>query len=145
MTRHQGRIQDAFLDHVAVLACRSVEAEIALARYNRIEYDAWVSAGVRDDLAQRLFNCALQDVDPDGLIVVVTGEIVDRLNGANESNSATRYDAFFDRGAGCVQCVFDACFLFFHLDFGRSADLDYRNTAGEFRNTLLQLFLVVVR
>ena len=43
-----------------------------------------------------------------------------------------------------MQCVFNARFLFLHLDFGRSADFDHRNAAGELRDTLLQLFLVVV-
>ena len=43
-----------------------------------------------------------------------------------------------------MQRVFDARLLFLHLDFGRGADLDHRNAAGELGHALLQLFLVVV-
>jgi hypothetical protein len=43
-----------------------------------------------------------------------------------------------------VQRVLDTGLLLLHLDFGRGTDLDHGNAAGEFRNALLQLFLVVV-
>src|SRR6266702_4187631 len=52
--------------------------------------------------------------------------------------------AFGDRGAGRVQRVLDAGLSFLHLDFGRGADLDDRNAAGELGYPLLQLFLVVI-
>ena len=44
-----------------------------------------------------------------------------------------------------MQCIINPIFLFFHFNFGCSTDLDNRNTASEFGNTLLQFFLVVVR
>jgi hypothetical protein len=44
-----------------------------------------------------------------------------------------------------VQCVFDACLLLFHLHFSTRTYLDHGNATGEFRNTLLQLFAIVVR
>ena len=66
------------------------------------------------------------------------------VNRANQRNATTRHDAFFDGRTRCVQRIFDASFLLFHLDFGRSANLDDSNTAGELGNALLQLFLVVV-
>ena len=54
-------------------------------------------------------------------------------------------DAFFNRGAGRVERVFDAVLAFLHLDFGGTADLDHRNAAGQLGQTFLQLLLVVVR
>ena len=44
-----------------------------------------------------------------------------------------------------MQCVFNACFLFFHLNFGRSTNLDDGYTTRQLGNTLLQLLFVVVR
>src|SRR4026207_2302096 len=54
--------------------------------------------------------------------------------------TAARRDAFLDRGAGRVERVLDAVFLFLHFDFGRTADLDHRDAAGKFGPPVLQLF-----
>src|SRR5678815_814804 len=78
------------------------------------------------------------------LIGVLTLELVEHRPGADIGNTASRNNAFLDRRAGRMQGVLDARLLFFHLDFGRRADLDHRNAACELGYTLLQLFLVVV-
>jgi hypothetical protein len=44
-----------------------------------------------------------------------------------------------------VQRIFNESLLRLHFNFGRSTNLDDGDTAGEFRNPLLQFFLVVVR
>ena len=44
-----------------------------------------------------------------------------------------------------LECVVDAVLLLFHLDFGRAADADDRDAAGQLVETFLQLLLVVVR
>src|SRR5207244_10801915 len=49
-----------------------------------------------------------------------------------------------DRRTPGVQRIFDASFLLFHLRRGRSADVDDRNTAGEFRQALLQFLAIVI-
>jgi hypothetical protein len=67
-----------------------------------------------------------------------------RLFCAQQGDAAARYDAFLDRGAGGIERVFDAILLFLHLDLGGSANTDHRNTAGELRQTFLQLLTVVV-
>src|SRR6185295_9183175 len=69
----------------------------------------------------------------------------DRLLGAQQGNPAARHDAFLDRGAGGIERILDAIFLFFHLDLGGAADLDHRDAAGELRQPLLQLLAVIVR
>ena len=43
-----------------------------------------------------------------------------------------------------MQSVFDARLLFLHLDLGGRTDLDHGDAAGELRNALLQLLLVVI-
>ena len=59
--------------------------------------------------------------------------------------SAAGDDAFFNRSAGSVHRIFDTIALFLHFDFGRTADPDNSNTAGELRQTFLQLLTVVIR
>jgi hypothetical protein len=101
-------------------------------------------ACVCDDLAQRLFDRAQHDLDAGVLIRVVALEFLQSLTRTQQRHAATGHDAFFDGRTGCVQCVFDAGLLLFHLDFGCSADLDHGNAAGQLGNAFLQLFAVVV-
>src|SRR5690606_34039591 len=49
-----------------------------------------------------------------------------------------------DRRTRRVQRVLDARLLLLHLDLGRRADLDHRDTARELRDPLLQLLAIVV-
>ena len=64
---------------------------------------------------------------------------------ADERDAAAGDDALLDGRARRVQRVLDAGLLLLHLGFGRGADVDHRHAAGELRQTLLQLLLVVVR
>ena len=61
-----------------------------------------------------------------------------------QRHAAARHDTFLDGRAGRVQRIVDAILLLLHLDLGGTADLDHRDTAGELRQTLLQLLAVVV-
>ena len=63
---------------------------------------------------------------------------------AEQRDAAAGNDAFFDRRAGGVQGVFDAGLLFLHLGFGRGADIDDGDAAGELGEALLELLAVVV-
>ena len=99
---------------------------------------------VLDDLAQRLLDRAGQDANADRLVFILAFELLERLQHADQRNTAARHHALFHRRTRGVQGVFDAGLLLFHLDLGGSAHLDDRDTAGELRNALLQLLLVVV-
>src|SRR5580698_153069 len=143
-TRHLGRIQDAQFDHIAVLTRLGVVAERALALADPVQNNRGILTGIGDDLTQRLFNGASQDLDARGLIFVLADQFFDGLECADQRNAAARDHAFFDRRTGCVQRIFDAGLLFLHFDFGRRADFDHGNAAGELGNALLQFFLVVV-
>src|SRR3546814_5598987 len=72
------------------------------------------------------------------------GQAFERLGRIEKRRTAAGDDAFFDRGAGRVEGVVDAVLAFLHFDFRSAADLDHGNTAGELRQTFLQLFLVIV-
>src|SRR5690606_30439660 len=62
----------------------------------------------------------------------------------DQGYAAARNNAFFDCGACCMQSIFNACFLFFHFDFGSSTDANHSNTAGQLGNAFLQFFAIVV-
>src|SRR3954470_18681416 len=143
-TRDLRRVEDALFQHVAVLAGAGVVAIGALARLDGVQDDRGIFAGVLDDLTQRLFDRARQDANADRLVFVRTFELLEGLQRADQRNAAARDHAFFNGGTPRVQRVFDAGLLLFHFDLGGSANLDHGNTAGELRNALLQLFLVVV-
>ena len=140
-----GRVQDAELDHVAVLAVGGVVAEVALAVGDLVEDDAGLFAGVGDDLAQRRFHGAQGDEDAVVLVLIGTLEAFDRGLGADQRDATARHHAFFHRRTGRVQGVFDARLLFLHFNFGRSAHLDDGHAAGQLGHALLQLLAVVVR
>src|SRR5882672_3063926 len=141
---HFGRVDHAHLDEIAVGFRLGIEAEIALALSDLVHHDRGLFARVGDDLAKRLFQGAAHDLDAGFLVRIVAFQLAERDARADVDHAATGNDAFLDRGAGRVQCVLDTGFSFLHLDFGRGADLDDRNTAGELGHSLLQLLLVVV-
>src|SRR5205085_10189261 len=79
------------------------------------------------------------------LLIAVELERVQRLAGADERHAAAGDDPLFHGRLGRVHRVFDARLLFLHLGLGGRTDLDDGDTADQLRETLLQLFAVVVR
>jgi len=77
------------------------------------------SAGVLDDLAQRLFDRAGQDADADRLVFVHTFQLLERHLRADQRNTAARHHAFFNGGTGRVQRVGSALSQFQHLPKSR--------------------------
>src|SRR5258708_6435991 len=144
-TRYLGGIQNAHFDHIAVLTRRSVVAERALALTDQVQNNRGILTGICDDLTQRLFDGAGQNLDARGLIFVLADQLLDGLQRAYQGDSAARDHALFDGRTRRVQCVFDAGLLFLHFDFGRGTDFDHGNATGELGNALLEFFLVIVR
>jgi hypothetical protein len=70
------RIDDAELDHGAVLFRLRVEAEVAFAFEHPLHDDRAFQTGVRRDLTQRLLERAAHDGDADLLIGVVHVQVV---------------------------------------------------------------------
>src|SRR6185369_8725779 len=140
-----GRVDNAGFDHVDVLFGLSVEAiSLRLLVDDLADNDRSFDAGVFRDLADRRFQGLQHDIDAGLNVRVLILNAADCLLGAEQGDTATGHDAFLDRGAGRIQRILDAVLLFLHLDLGRTADADHRNAAGELRQPLLQLFLVVV-
>ncbi len=85
------------------------------------------------------------DLDADLLVALgLIAGLLDRLGAAEQGHAAAGQNAFFDRGTGGVQGVFDAGLLLLHVGFGPRADGDDRHAAGELGQPLLELLLVVL-
>src|SRR5213592_4554491 len=82
--------------------------------------------------------------EPIRIIVIVTLGLVQRLLTPQQRHTAARHDAFLDRRAGRMQRVLDTGLLLLHLGLGRRADIQHGHAAGELRQPLLELFLVVI-
>src|SRR6185369_6365599 len=137
-------VDNAHLDHVAVVACIRVEAEVIVLGIADLADDhSAFKAGVVRDLASGLFESALHDAGANRLIIVQL-ELLDRREGANQGRAAAGNDALFDCRASGVHRILNASLLFLQLGFGCCTHLDDRNAADELGKALLELFLVVI-
>src|SRR5579883_3475445 len=140
------RIDDAGLHQIGKLALLGVVAVVGVLRLLQLaDDDRAVDTGILRDLTGRSLQRVLDDVDAATLIVVGRLQAAEGLLRIKERDAAAGDDAFLDRGAGRVHRVFDAILALLHLDLGRAADADHRNTAGQLRQPLLQLLAIIVR
>ena len=112
-------------------------------RRTDLDHHRAVIAGVLGDAAHRLLERPAQDVDA-GLDVAFGLDAVERGDGIDQRDAATRHDAFLDRGAGGAQRILDPVLLLLQLGLGGGADLDDGHAAGELGQPLLQLLAIEV-
>src|SRR5712672_2208436 len=140
-----GWIDDAHLDHVAIVASVRVVAEVfVLGLADLADHDGAFCSGVLRNLASRLFESSLHDADANRFVIMQL-ELLDGSEATEQRRAAAGNDAFFDRCASGVHGVLNASFLFLQLGFGCRAHLDDRNAANQLGKAFLELFLVVVR
>ena len=108
------------------------------------DHDRALYACVFGDLADRRLKRPEHDVDAGLDVGILVAELADRGLGAQQRHAASRHDAFFNGRLRRVHRIVDAILLFLDLDLGRTADADHRDPAGKFRQTLLELLLVIV-
>src|SRR6266545_2554199 len=141
--RDLGRIDDPGLQHVDVLAGRSVETAMVALYTNVPDDDRALMARVLGDELGRLGQGVTDDPGAGGL---VAGEIqlVERALGPDQRDPTSGDDALLDRGPGGRQGVLDAVLLLLQLDLGGRADLHHGHATGQLRQALLQLLAVPV-
>ena len=100
-----GRIDDAGLDQVFVLAGAGVEPVGVLAFLDLVDHHGAFPAAVARDDAQRLFQGAAHDLDADGLVGVVALQALQHGDRADQGHAAAGHDALFHGRAGRVQGV----------------------------------------
>ena len=105
--RHLGGVDDALVEHVAVLAVECVvagaEGQFADGRHD----DGALLAGVLGDLADGRLEGAAEDADADGRITVEL-DLVERRDGLQQRGAAAGHETLLDRGAGRGERVLDA-------------------------------------
>src|SRR6266550_398651 len=109
---------------------------VAFALLHFFDNERAFCASVIGKLTRRLFNGAAHDLHADFLVGLKVLHVIERFLRAQECYTAAWDDAFLNRRTRGVQRVLDASFLLFHLGLGCSADIDDRNAAGEFRQSL---------
>src|SRR6266853_3049130 len=139
-----GRVEYARLDQVFVVGGQGVVAEVVVLRIVDLpQHDGAFFAGVLGDLAQRLYESTLHNVDAD-LLIALELQLVECGDAAGQGYTAARDNAFFDGRTGGVHGVFDASLLLFHLGLGRGTYLDDSHATDQLCQPLLQLLAVVV-
>src|SRR5436190_19937122 len=145
-THDLGRVDDALRDQVDVFAGLGVEAIGILILFEDLADDhRTVFACVDRDLASGPGKGLADDLDARLLVVVLGAQPLQMLGGAQQSDTAARHDAFFNRRAGRMHRIIHAILALLYFGFSRTADADHRDAACELGQTLLQLLAVVVR
>ena len=147
--RHLHRVDDAEFEHVApaVVARRPSPAFVFVSLLDAVDDDrAFEAARCRRSsrsaprALRRAAGCRSARRRSSSSSASVSSAFCARMRATPPPGD----DAFIDRGAGGAEGVFDACLLLLELDFGRGADLDDGNAAGQLREPLLQLLAVEV-
>src|SRR5262249_54663704 len=141
-----GRVDDAGLDHVDILAFLRVVAPVrALVLVQLADDDGAVHAGFLGDQPGRYREGAAHDVDADLLISVLALEVLDRARAVEQGHATAGQDALFDGSPGRMHGVLALVLALFDPAFGRPADADHGHAAGELGESLLQLLPIVIR
>src|SRR5581483_7182213 len=85
------------------------------------------------------------NIDADLLVALsASAGLLDGLGATQQGYAAAGENAFFDGCTRGVQSVFDAGLLLLHVGLAVRANRDNRHAAGELRQPLLELLLVVL-
>src|SRR5664280_1795933 len=139
-----GRVNDAGLDHVDVLAGGRIQAVPGLEGGVVVEKVRNLEAGVHRDLLERGLQRQPNDVRagrlvPDELKLLERGD-----RGVQQGDATAGDDALFDGRLRVRNGVLDPVLLLLELDLGGRADLDDGHAAGQLGEPLLQFLAVVV-
>jgi len=121
---NRAAIDAAFCNAVRVTFVGSITPAAARSSYPS------VSAGIADDLTQRLLQGAAQDVPPDRL-VPFQFQPLHRRHAAQQRHAASRHDPFLYRGTRRVHRVLHPRLLLFQLGLRRRPDPDHRYAAHQ--------------
>src|SRR5271166_3017930 len=141
---HLRRIDHARFHQVFKLHRSSVEAVVrVVVATNLLDDDGAFVTGIADNLANRLFAGARDDVDAN-LLVAFALQVLQHQRRTQQRHAAAGNDAFLNRRARGMQSILDTGLLLFHLGLGGRADFDHRDAAGELRQTFLELLAIIV-
>src|SRR5947209_1833180 len=139
-----GRVDDAGLDQVLVLAGGRVETVPSGQATNLLGHHATLETGVDSDLLQRSLKGNPDNVGTGRLVADQLQLLERQCTRLNQRDAATGDDALFDGSLGVAHRVLDAVLALLELDLSGRSGLDHRNAAGQLGQPLLQLLAVVV-
>src|SRR3954447_23724830 len=139
-----GRVDDALVEHVPVLALEGIEALALRQALDLLDDDLAGLAGVVRDLASRSLERLADDLDAD-LGITLELDLVERRDCLQQRRAATGDHPLLEARADRRESVLDPVLLLLELDLGRGPDLDDGDAARKLGKALLELLLVVVR
>ncbi len=107
------------------------------------DYDRSLEPCIVHDLPDRLFERPFYYLNA-YLLVAFEFQGLEGRDGSQQSNSSTGYDPFFNGRPCSIEGILDPRLFLLHLRLGCRTYVDHRNTADEFREPLLEFFLVIV-
>src|SRR5262249_48384983 len=142
---HLGRINDPVRHEVFELAGLRVEAEgMGVVVLDLADHHRAVFACVDRNLSRRPRERFFDHLDAVPLVFVFAPQLLQRLAGAQQSDTTPGENAFLNRGPGRMHGIVNAVLAFLHLDLSGATDADHGNPARKLRQPLLQLLTIVV-
>src|SRR5262249_3198675 len=116
--RHLRRVDDPGLEHVDVIARRSVQAVTCVQTTHLLDHHAALEAGVDGDLLERLLERTAHDARACGLVARQLELLEGVLAGLEQGDAATGDHTLLDGGLGVPHSVLDAVLALLQLDLG---------------------------
>ena len=138
------RIDDAGGNKVTVnLLVGIVAVVLPLHVADTVDHHRAVDAGVGGDRFERIAEGVFHDRSAE-LLIAFEIELLDRLLAAEKGDAAARNDPLGEGRLGGALGIFDERLALLHLGLRGRSDVDLGNTAGEFRQPLLEFLAIVV-
>src|SRR3712207_1670637 len=142
-TSNLGWVDDTFLTKILVNLGTCIVTEVALALAYLIYYHSTFATCVGYNLAQRLLDGTLHDVDTRLLIGIVALQAFQGLLCTYVSGTATYYNTFLDGSTCSTESIVYAILLLLHLYLRVGTYIEYSHATRQFCQALLQLLLIV--
>mmetsp|Transcript_4839 Transcript_4839/g.19704 ORF Transcript_4839/g.19704 Transcript_4839/m.19704 type:complete len:224 (+) Transcript_4839:3193-3864(+) len=142
------RVDDATRNHVAILTGGGVVAPVVVVvAEHLLDDNTALHASVVGDGLHGHLDCRLDDLHTNLLVEVGhrSLQLGERLGCLEQRCTTTRDNTLVNRRFGGIERINDAILLLANLNLGGAANLEYRDTARELRESLLHLLPVVVR
>ncbi|GET93272.1 chaperonin HSP60, mitochondrial precursor [Leishmania tarentolae] len=143
-----GGVDDASLEHVHVLVVQRIITGALLGSLQHLLHNnRTLLASVCSNLHSRQPDGIAHDGHTRALIaraMLVGEKLLQFLAGAQQSRATASHDALLHRSASRADSVHDTILLLAHLQLGSAAHLDDGHATAQLRQTLLQLFTVVL-
>ena len=112
------RVDNTGLDHIDIFAFLRIIAKIGIIAFKQLtDNQRAVNTGIFGNLTYRRLQSPADNIYTDFLILVGGFQFIQSFGRIQQSTTAARDNAFFNRGSGCMQRVINTVFLFFNLNF----------------------------